>query len=191
MRLNDNNNIFFISDFHLGHKNVIRFDNRPFKDLEEMHSTILNNWNKKVPNNGIVFYLGDLFYKSAIKYPKWFVHQLNGTIHFVLGNHDRFEDIRKMERFATISTEIKLDVLDNNKYQHIHMHHHPILSWNKAPHGSIHLHGHVHQKMSNNTFYDWYYNRRVIDVGCNGHNYTPISYLEIIDMLKNKESKSE
>lgn len=42
---------FYISDLHIGHANVIRFDNRPFKDLSEMHETIVTNWNRVVTGN--------------------------------------------------------------------------------------------------------------------------------------------
>lgn len=29
---------FYISDFHFGHKNVIKFDCRPFSDVDEMNN---------------------------------------------------------------------------------------------------------------------------------------------------------
>lgn len=42
---------YYISDLHLFHKNVTRegkdFDDRPFDNLDEMHSTIKEKWNKK------------------------------------------------------------------------------------------------------------------------------------------------
>ena len=45
---------YYISDLHLLHKNCIGFDERPFADLEEMHETILANWNRKVTNSDTV-----------------------------------------------------------------------------------------------------------------------------------------
>jgi calcineurin-like phosphoesterase family protein len=185
----DHQNIFFISDFHVGHQNVIRFDNRPFKNLDEMHMTLINNWNNVVGDDDIVFYLGDLFYRCHSKYPMWFVHQLKGKIHFILGNHDRYRDISKLNRFETISTEAKLDVKDDSvkgRYQHFHLHHHPIISWNKASHGAIHLHGHCHQKMAMSPDYAWLYKRKIMDVGCNGINYTPISYTQVQQIMNSK-----
>jgi calcineurin-like phosphoesterase family protein len=184
-------NIFFISDFHVGHGNVIRFDNRPFRDLNHMHETLINNWNSVVGEDDIVFYGGDLFYKCSSKYPMWFVNQLNGKIHFILGNHDRYQDIRKLNRFETIDTEQKLDIKDEDAdrgYQHIHIHHHPILSWNKGSHGAWHLHGHVHQKMTLNPDYNWFYKRKVIDISCNGIDYTPLSYLNIKSIMNSKNN---
>jgi len=67
------------------------------------------------------------------------------------------------------------------------MSHYPILSWNRAHHGSWHLHGHSHGGLMK-TNQD-YYKRRVMDVGCNNIDYTPISYQQVKEiMLKRKVS---
>ena len=50
---------FYIADLHIGHANVIKFDNRPYSDLNEMHNTIVDNWNRVVRGNDTVYILGD------------------------------------------------------------------------------------------------------------------------------------
>ena len=111
MRLNvdltqkGNKNVFFTSDFHLFHNNVLKFDNRPFDDVHEMHNVIEENWNDIVQENDVVIYLGDLSF--ARREDKGIVDsmlgRLKGEIHFVMGNHDKIEDIRKMSRFQSVS----------------------------------------------------------------------------------------
>ncbi len=179
--------IYFIADFHLSHKNIIRFDNRPFKDIDEMHETLIRNWNSVVSENSIVYYLGDLSF-GKMNYAKDFVNQLNGTIRFILGNHDNYSAIRNLNRFESISKEEIIYVKDDVKggYQQLHLHHLPFLSWYNMHHGSIHLHAHTHQKMMNNKDFEWFYRRRVIDVGCNGWNYTPLSYSQVKTITQNK-----
>lgn len=39
---------YYISDLHIHHKNVIRFDNRPFADTDLMNAVLVNNWNERV-----------------------------------------------------------------------------------------------------------------------------------------------
>ena len=40
---------FLFADPHFYHKNIIGYENRPFKDVYEMNDIIISNWN----NNGI------------------------------------------------------------------------------------------------------------------------------------------
>lgn len=51
---------YYISDLHLFQETSIRFDERPFKNLEEMHEIIKEKWNCKVNNGDKVFILGDI-----------------------------------------------------------------------------------------------------------------------------------
>lgn len=52
---------YYISDNHFGHKNVIRFDNRPFANTERMDEVFVHNWNKRVTEDDTVYILGDCF----------------------------------------------------------------------------------------------------------------------------------
>ena len=189
----EHQNIHFASDYHIGHHNVIRFDGRPFGSIEEMHETLIKNWNSVVQDEDIVFYLGDFAFKDKGE-PKWFRDQLKGKIYFIMGNHDRIRDISKLgfEKVfgddtalggATISVK---DEDANRGYPDIIMCHYPILSWNKSHHGSWHIHGHCHQSLAKNSEMDWYYKRKVIDAGTNGLEYTPISYTELKKIMNEK-----
>lgn len=186
----DKQNIFFCSDLHENHANVIKYDGRPFKDVSHMNAELVRRWNNKVGVDDIVFYLGDLSFRKDIEQIKTFVNQLNGKIHFIMGNHDDDRIISKLNRFESISDYVQLSVLDKDnprKYQDIMLFHYAILSWDKAHHGSFHLHGHSHGSLMKNSEYNWYYKKKVLDVGCNMHDYAPISYQELKNIMKNKE----
>ena len=57
--------IFFTSDLHFGHENVLKFDDRPFETVEEMDEELIRRWNNKVDKGDLVYVLGDLIWKSA------------------------------------------------------------------------------------------------------------------------------
>ena len=150
--------VFFTSDFHLFHNNVLRFDNRPFVDVHEMHSEIEKRWNAVVKDTDIVIFLGDLdFAKSGEKnHVKGIMHSLNGKIHFVLGNHDKRDEIVNMGRFETVSDylEVRLkEMLPNQSGTLAKTEtlfccmHYPIHTWNKKHHGSYMIHGHSHMSI--------------------------------------------
>lgn len=58
---------FFTSDFHFGHKNIIRYDNRPFLSVEEMDAEIVRRWNAKVSPDDIVYILATLAGTTTLK----------------------------------------------------------------------------------------------------------------------------
>lgn len=198
-------NIFFASDLHIGHAKVIEYDKRPFLGVEEMHTELIRLWNSVVGPDDIVFYLGD-FSMGNDETAKWVAHSLLGKIHFIMGNHDKMKDIIKLDRFESIHPYgceiwVKDDGLDipqreskkvkkKDGYQQIILSHYPILSWNRAHHGSYHLHGHCHGSMMVNM--PEYYDRNVLDVGMKCIDYTPISYTEVSKIMsKKKGAKSK
>lgn len=77
--------IFFTSDLHFGHKNVIHFDKRPFFTLDEMDKILIENWNNKVKPGDLVYVLGDMFWRSDNDYVQNILKQLNGQIILIKG----------------------------------------------------------------------------------------------------------
>jgi len=81
-------NIFFTSDWHVGHAKVLEFDKRPFRDLDHMHSVLINNYNSSVTDNDVCYFLGDVGLAKG-ETVKEVISKLNGTKVLLLGNHDR------------------------------------------------------------------------------------------------------
>lgn len=48
----------YIADMHLGHENVLKFDNRPFLSVSEMDKVLIENWNSRVSTNDDVYLFG-------------------------------------------------------------------------------------------------------------------------------------
>ncbi len=178
-------NVFFTSDFHLFHHNVLKFDNRPFADVNEMHKVIEERWNEVVTDNDIVIYLGDLSFarKGDKNYVEGMMHSLKGTIHYVMGNHDDYREVSKNKRFESVQDYLDIRIthmVDGESVETLFCcMHYPIYSWNKAHFGSYMIHGHSHMSLSNGDFHKTH---RIFDVGCMGYDYTPISYEKIIEM---------
>ncbi len=182
-------NIFFTSDFHLFHHNVLRFDNRPFADVHEMHKVIEEKWNSVVSPDDIVIYLGDLSFarKEDKAYVEGMIWSLNGHIHYVMGNHDRWDDIAKFKKFESMQDYLEVRInhmVDGKRVETLFCcMHYPIYSWNKKHHGTYMVHGHCHGNLHHGEESSFYEGRRVIDAGCMLHDYMPISYLDIIEKL--------
>jgi len=156
--------LFFTSDTHFGHANIITFCNRPFADVHEMNKRMTDNWNEMVPHDGLVIHTGDM----AMGDPHIYRQHLNGEIILVLGNHDK---IRFYKEFRAIHACLILDVKD---WKHIKGHsicanHYPMLSWP----GKFHVHGHHHEQVT--AYHSHRYN-----IGVDTNNFAPISYLELM-----------
>jgi calcineurin-like phosphoesterase family protein len=87
--------IYFTSDQHFGHDNILKFTDRPYKTVKEMNKDIIKKWNKQVNSNDIVYVLGDFVWNTVKtnEYKK-ILEKLNGNIVLIVGNHDDMRTIR-------------------------------------------------------------------------------------------------
>ena len=130
---------YYISDLHFDHENIIHFDNRKFKTVDEMNQTLINNWNRVVTNGDHVYILGDFCWKTE---QRWFeiLTQLNGQKTLILGNHDIMPSKQTRHLFADIK---EYKVVDDNGRK-IVLSHYPIPCYKNHYYGWYHLYGHVH-----------------------------------------------
>ena len=57
--------IYYISEPHFGHANIIRLCSRPFDSVEEMDKVIMENWNLHVSDSDDIYILGDLMFRNT------------------------------------------------------------------------------------------------------------------------------
>ena len=108
---------YFTSDTHFGHKNIIKYSNRPFVDFFQMDWTIVDNWNKTVGPTDVVYHLGDTALGDSSRWDEIF-KSLNGYKVLVVGNHDRIfagEKPRQREKWDEKYHEWFDEVYDNFK----------------------------------------------------------------------------
>lgn len=178
---------YFVSDLHMGHKNVLAFDNRPFKTIEDHDKTIINNWNDTVELDDDVYLLGDISWHNATKTIEIF-KQLNGNIHLIKGNHDGklLKNRELQSRFVEIVDYKELQ-LENGKG--IVLCHYPIPCFKNHYYGWYHLYGHVHNSFEWNMMervkyemtelYDATCNMRNVGIMMEYMNYRPRTLEEI------------
>ena len=134
--------IFYTSDQHFCHENILGLCNRPFGSLAEMEEALVRNWNEKVRGDDTVYILGDLFYGSRNKaHIETILQQLKGRKHLITGNHDSFWmmsiDISKY--FLSVNTllETSLDGFGMT------LCHYPMVTWRHQAKAFM-IHGHIH-----------------------------------------------
>ena len=130
---------YYISDLHIGHANVIRFDGRPFVDVNEMNNAIIENWNSRVKTDDTVYILGDCFWKNEENSVK-LIQRLKGHKHLIRGNHDR---VHGRLRFYYESIEHYAEINDNDRL--VILCHYPIPFYKNQHYGAVMLYGHVHR----------------------------------------------
>ncbi len=132
---------YYIADLHLGHENVIRFDNRPFADLEEMHRTIIDNWNRTVTAGDTVYILGDMIWGKEAEWPSW-LSRFSGNKVLITGNHDPKRLSEKTRRFFQDVEDYKEIADDGRRVILCHY----AMPFHRAAYGECcyMLYGHVH-----------------------------------------------
>lgn len=167
---------YYIADMHLGHENVISLDGRPFETADEMDAALIANWNARVRPHDNVYILGDLCHKSK-KSPPWYLKQLTGIKHLIVGNHDGhlLKDADAMSHFASVDKI--LFVKDGT--ERIILYHYPIAEWEGFHRGAWHIYGHIHNR-KDSTYEYMKILPRALNAGCMLHGYTPITFKELV-----------
>ena len=81
--------IFYIADWHYNHANILAYDNRPFKTVEEMNTALVERWNSVVTPTDTVYVLGDMFWGGEAKAVS-VLDSLNGKKVLIVGNHELY-----------------------------------------------------------------------------------------------------
>jgi calcineurin-like phosphoesterase family protein len=174
-------NIWFSSDFHFGHNNIIKLCNRPTTQ-EEHDEWLLNRINSVVNEWDDFYILGDVSFKSPGG-PSRIVEllkRMNGQKRLIIGNHDKHNWYLDKEVFKSIHDIYSLHVTGEFgeialRDKLIVLCHYPIAKWASMHWGSWHLHGHCHGSFENYGL--------SIDVGVDANNWFPISIEEVYNKL--------
>lgn len=174
--------IYFITDTHFHHSNIIKYCNRPFKNINEMNETIINNWNSIVTKDDTIYHLGD-FCLSSDDEIKSIFNKLNGNKILIRGNHDR----KPVKFYEEIGFEVLTHapiILDEYKIMLSHV----PLPDAKIKEGYINLHGHIHNKKISDDYPKNYSENKHINLSVDVTNYKPIS-LEEINKIRSKKNE--
>lgn len=158
--------IWFASDMHFGHKNIIEYCNRPYADVDEMDEALVVNWNSNVRPCDTVYHLGDWAFHNYHH-----IGRLQGNIVSVPGNHDH-ERLKKLAPYVSFQGEVVYLKVD--PFHRFVLSHYPFESWRREY--LYHLHGHMHGTGGVKT------NR--LDVGIDATKlYRPITLDEVMERI--------
>ena len=171
-------NYFFTADTHFFHKNVIDYCSRPFDDMYEMNSVMVKNWNSVVGKNDVVYHLGDFAITgSNRRLLEDVILSLNGNIHLVIGSHEKCA-LKFKHRFASVKDTMQITI----EKQMLFGFHYCCKTWPRSHYGSWHIHGHSHGGLNDYAAGEG----KIYDVGVDINNFTPISYDQIIEIMKTR-----
>ena len=151
---------FFTADEHYGHRNIIKYCNRPFKSVEEMDSEIIRRHNEKVSKNDTTIHAGDFTLSKDRAKAQDYVKRLNGNHVFLRGSHDYWLDNRYHEIWERTIGDTHLVVC-----------HYAMRTWARSHYKSWMLYGHSHGTLDPIG--------KQHDVGVDNNGFYPVSFEEI------------
>lgn len=164
----DRRKVFFISDLHFSHISILYFHpwRRDACDLtleelqEDKHAALekhdkwlIDKWNSTIRKMDEVYILGDFCLGNRVRTEE-ILKQLKGRKHIILGNHDKslhglehyFESVSQIKEVKFTNNQFKF--IDPNETFCVEMCHYPMMTWNRRPHGTAHIHGHCHGSLN-------------------------------------------
>lgn len=154
---------WFTADTHYNHGNIIKYTNRPYKDVDEMNNVLIKNYNDLVADLDQVIFIGDFGFGD----PFPIIERLAGQKTFIRGNHDYGKSLNpKIE-----------NILIRYAGKEIYLTHEPEDAMQMV---DINLVGHVHAKWKIKRFGSTI----LINVGVDVWDYKPVSLSEIYDLYE-------
>lgn len=176
--------IWFISDTHFGHENVLRFCGRPWDSIEKMEHDMIAQINGCVMRNDDLYVLGDFSFKLSVEEARAVRQRIAcKNVHLILGNHDK--DWSRPEVQGTFIVEPLICTIKAEGRKLV-LCHYPIMDWPGLGHGSIHLHGHIHAAEEYNK-QNRSKNLLRFDVGVDANGYAPVSLQSILAFFEGVE----
>ncbi|MFW6281194.1 MAG: metallophosphoesterase family protein [bacterium] len=168
-----------ISDTHFDHKNILNFERpdgskvRPgFEDVHDMNNQMVERWNSVVKPNDMVYHLGDFTINRSVERLETLVNRLNGTKILIRGNHDHFKTETLVKFFKDVYSVYDIYI---NDYRVIFSHY-PLHESSIWADNMFNVHGHIHEKNLEN--------KKYINVSVEQINYTPFSFDELYEKIK-------
>lgn len=165
--------IWFTSDHHFNHSNIISYCSRPFASLSEMNERIIEEWNSRVSSSDTVYVVGDFFLgltQDGIEIGK----SLTGTKILVKGNHDRSARDYLSAGFVSVSNRLSLNL--ESGYS-VMLRHVPLLDQDLGAH-DFQIHGHHHKGPT--------LSGRHINVCVDLWNFRPVQEKEIVELWESR-----
>lgn len=178
--------IYFTSDLHLGHANVLKLCSRPFESIDEMDECLIANWNERVTNNDTVYILGDLMFHNK-RSPEEYLSKLKGKKYFIRGNHDR-DWMKKVDINKYFISNENLSYITDGKHR-ITLCHYPMMSWPHMNTNGYMIFGHIH----NNTNAEYWSliqkSDLMLNAGVDINGFKPITFEEMLENNINHKAK--
>ncbi len=171
--------IYFSSDLHGHHSNIIKHCNRPFDSIEDMNDAMIQNINRVVKPNDTMYVIGDfVWWGGSDEQIANFCRKINcKNLHLVIGNHD--EPILDKLKPHFVSGDYLKEI--RHAQRTIVMCHYAMRTWNQSHRGSFHLYGHSHGQLPDDP------HSYSFDVGVDCHNFKPLSIEEVFEIMEKKK----
>jgi calcineurin-like phosphoesterase family protein len=173
--------VFFTSDTHFGHKNVLKFereDGSPlreeFANIEEMNEELIKRHNAIVGVNDRVYHLGDVVFGKK-NMP--LLSRLNGKLTLIAGNHDHYDRglASYVHYFDEILASKNITVGNNDRGIMTHI---PVHESQLDTRFTFNLHGHLHDIELDDS--------RYLNMGVECWNYEPVNLTVVKETLERK-----
>ncbi len=174
--------IWFTSDTHFGHENVLNFCDRPWESIAAMNNELINTINYWVKPDDTLYHLGDYSFRMTVQDAADLRKQIKcKDVHLIPGNHDK--NWERPDISWVFRVEKPICVLKAEKRKFV-LSHYPMADWQGMKHESIHLHGHIHSKGVHYNELNRIQGLYRYDVGIDANGYRPICLNEILQWFE-------